>query len=74
MGVVDLVLFSDWKRNEMLLFCLLLHAEQVSARIVQEVTAEAVAVLKGERGLFLSSSIDQAASSQEALSSVLSWS
>ena len=33
----------------MLLFCLLLHAEQVSARIVQEVTAEAVAVLKGEQ-------------------------
>ena len=30
-------------------FCLLLHAEQVSARIVQEVTAEAVAVLKGEQ-------------------------
>ena len=30
-------------------FCLSLHAEQVSARIVQEVTAEAVAVLKGEQ-------------------------
>lgn len=29
--------------------CLYLRSEQVSARIVQEVTAEAVAVLKGEQ-------------------------
>lgn len=49
---------TSWQRGECppptpkaeLALCVFLcHAEQVSARIVQEVTAEAVAVLKGEQ-------------------------
>lgn len=40
---------SSWTSGHCVFFCSCLFAEEVSARIVQVVTAEAVAVLKGEQ-------------------------
>ena len=40
---------SGWTSGHYMIFCSHLFAEEVSARIVQVVTAEAVAVLKGEQ-------------------------
>lgn len=40
---------SSWTSGHCVFFCSCLFVEEVSARIVQVVTAEAVAVLKGEQ-------------------------